>query len=177
MAVLVEGISVVMRADALLAAFEGDFEAFKHIVPNRTLCADGELVRVGFMTPADVQAFVETLAGYGLAYVRDGKARDLVVVDQLRGPMAPCDWIEFGHASSSNHPDQSVAGCRIVGSTVEDLVTPEGWEYETSLSASFAFVPDEHQDKSMTFLRHEDGFDVYRNEMTGQEMYVGRTSN
>ena len=40
MAVLVKGISVVIRADRLLQAFSGDWEAFKKIVPNETLCAE-----------------------------------------------------------------------------------------------------------------------------------------
>jgi hypothetical protein len=30
-------------------------------------------------------------------------------------------------------------------------------------------------DKSLTFLRREDGLDIYRNEVTGKEVYVGRT--
>ncbi len=49
MAVLVEGLSVIIRADCL-QNFE-TWDAFKEIVPNETMCADGELVRVGFMSP------------------------------------------------------------------------------------------------------------------------------
>ena len=55
MAVLCEAISVIVRLDALEAPY-GTFEAFKHDVPNDTLVADGEIVRVGFMTPDDVRA-------------------------------------------------------------------------------------------------------------------------
>ena len=54
MAVLVEGISAIVRADRL-EGFE-TWEAFKEIVPNGTLCADGELVRVGFMSPDEASA-------------------------------------------------------------------------------------------------------------------------
>jgi hypothetical protein len=80
MAVLVEAISVVIRADSLLTAFEQDWEAFKAEVPNDTLCADGELARVGFMVPDDAQAFVEQLATFGLVFQDGGKARDLGAV-------------------------------------------------------------------------------------------------
>jgi hypothetical protein len=46
MSVLIEAISVVMRADELLKKFPGGWDAFKGIVPNQTLCADNEIVRV-----------------------------------------------------------------------------------------------------------------------------------
>lgn len=52
MAVLIEANSVVIRADRLLSVI-GSWEAFKQQIPNRTLCADGELVRVGFMLSED----------------------------------------------------------------------------------------------------------------------------
>ena len=32
-----------------------------------------------------------------------------------------------------------------------------------------------HVDKSLTFLRHENGLDVYLNAVTGTEVFVGRT--
>ncbi len=45
------------------------------------------------MSPVDAEAYIKTLSTYGLEFLVDGKARDLAVVDQLRGPLAPCDWI------------------------------------------------------------------------------------
>jgi hypothetical protein len=43
------------------------------------------------------------------------------------------------------------------------------------LSAGYDFVPTEQLDKSLVFLRHEGGLDVYFNRVTGKEVYVGRT--
>lgn len=176
MAVLVEAISVVIRCDRLLAAFDQDWESFKALVPNKTLCADNELVRVGFMAPADAKQFVHDLAERGLTYLADGKALDLVVVDQQRGPMARCDWIEFGHVNLDRDPKERVAACQLSGGTQKVVVTPEGWKFEDSLSASFGYVPDPHLDKSLTFLRHEGGLDVYWNKLTGNKVFVGRAS-
>src|ERR1700684_3709117 len=96
MAVLVEAISVVVRADAIAERLDGGWEAFVSLVPNQTLCEDGELARVGFMHPDDTKAFVGSLGAKGLIYIEGGKAMDLVVVDQQRGPLASADWIEFG---------------------------------------------------------------------------------
>jgi hypothetical protein len=158
MAVLIEAISVVIRVDRLLELF--GWEEFKKSVPNDTLCSDNELARVGFMAPPDVKGFVGWLELKGLRYLEGNTARDLVVVDQNRGPMMPCTWIEFGHIPMDKDERKRVAACRLVGSRENRLFTPEGWEYDNSLSASYGFVPNEHAHRSLKFLRREGGLDV-----------------
>lgn len=173
MAVLCEAISVVIRADALIEAY-GTFEAFKEKdLPNQTLAADGELVRVGFMTPDDVRAFIATLAEHGLRHIVEGNAKDLAVVDQLRGPTTPADWLEFCYVIMSGN---RVAAARLAGSSLDQVLTPDGWTFEGSLSHTFGFVPSEATNKALHFLRSENGLDVYLNPLTGKEVYVGRTS-
>lgn len=54
MAVLVEAISVIVRADAITSKLTNEFDGFKKLVANDTLCADNELARVGFIAPDDV---------------------------------------------------------------------------------------------------------------------------
>jgi hypothetical protein len=173
MAVLAEAISVIIRADALLRTY-GGFDAFKKTVPNRTLCADGEIARVGFMVPDDVRTWIEVLAGKGLVFIDKGQARDIAVVDQQRGPTVRCDWIEFGQLSMGNDPVKRVPACRLRGSTLLQVVTPDGWQFEGSLLQTFGFVPDEHTDKSVEALGHEDGLDVYRSKLTGLKVFIGR---
>ena len=175
MAVLIEATSVVVPTHALLEKFSGGWEAFERMVPNRTLCADNEIVRVGFMTPPDVEAFVNKLKDGGLEHLRDNKAIDIATVDQIRGILSECDWLEFGHVNLSDSGHR-VAACRLAGSQATRMVTPDGWKFENSLSSSYVFVPKEHVEKGMKFLRHEKGLDVYLNPITDDEMYVGRTS-
>ncbi len=174
MAVLVEGISVIVRMTSIHERFPGGWEAFRARSPNQTLCGDGEIARLGFMSPADAEAFVRSLEQYGIVYRVQGKARDVVVVDQVAGPMVACDWIEFGNVNLGPDGTQRVAACRQSQSTITTLATPESWAFENSLSASFGFVPDGQLSKSLRFLRHEDGLDVYLNELTGAEVYIGR---
>ena len=50
------------------------------------------------------------------------------------------------------------------GSEQKVLCSPEGWTFDRSLSRSFGYVPEEHWERSLTFLRYQDGLDVYRNE-------------
>jgi hypothetical protein len=174
MAVLIEATSVVIRADTLLKKFPGGWEAFKRIVPNKTLCADNEIVRAGFMSPQDVESFVKKLQGAGLEFLRDDEAIDIAVADQMRGLTSKCTWLEFGQVDISGEC-QRVAVCRLVGSQLTQVVTPPSWKFEGSLSSTFGFVPSEHAAKGMRYLRHENGLDVYINPITGKEIYVGRT--
>ena len=174
MAILVEAISVVVQAEAILYKFQGGWDAFKEIVPNKTLRADGEIAGVGFMTPVDVESFIKRLKKSGLIFLQDDMSLDITVVDQMRGPTMKCEWLEFGHADWDGKGHR-IAACRIVDTDVRQIVTPPDWVYEKSLSASFGFQPTEHEQEGLKFLRHEDGVDIYINALTGKEVYVGRT--
>jgi len=173
MAVLVEGISVIIKAGAIVERYPGGWGAFEANPANATLCADGELIRLGFMVPDDVKAFVDQLAQHGIVYQQDGQAVDVVVADQQRGFMTTCDWAECSYFRS---PDgYRIVGCRMIGSTVKEVVMPDGWEYENSLSANHHFVENGWVSEFMDFKRHDNGLDVYEDLETGKELYVGRT--
>lgn len=168
---------MVIRSSAIEDKFRGGEEAFLRTVPNDTLCSDTELFRVGFMTPADVGVYIEMLVENGLVHVENGEALDLVVVDQMRGFTTPCSWAEAGRIPMNNEKTQVITACRLKGSTIEVLMHPDGWKYEESLSCSYGFVPSEHVDRSLVFLRSDKSMDVYMNTLTGEEVYVGRTSD
>ena len=175
MAILVEAISVVIKRSAIDQHFPGGWDAFVEDCPNQTLCADSGLARVGFMSPVDVESYVKHLEKVGFVYLKASEAIDLVVVDQQRGLSANCKWVEFGHVNLDGAHSKRVATCQIIGGVEEPLLTPDGWQYEGSLSQTFVFAPIEHVDKSLEFLRHEDGLDVYFNKLTGKEVYLGKT--
>ena len=172
MAVLIEGISVVFREDVILTRYPGGLEQFSDDCPNNTLCTDGELVRVGFMEPVDTWRFVEPLGRFGIRYLVNNRAVDLVVVDQQSGLLVPCDWAEF---LRSEDPLRRVGACRIKGSLSEEIHAPAGWEYDNSLSKKFKFIEYGRKSEFLDFLGHEDGVDVYRDIQTGKLRYVGRT--
>ena len=80
------------RRDSIDKYFKGGWVRFQQNIPNSTMCTDGELVRVGFMSPNAVQEYVESLEASGLQFKEEkkflgvfGKGRsenDIVVVDQ-----------------------------------------------------------------------------------------------
>jgi hypothetical protein len=173
MAVLIEALSVVIKADRAIQAC-GGWEPFKRIVPNQTLCADGELVRIGFMAPDDVREFVLELEGFGLRYIEANEARDLCVVDQQRGALTKAHWLEVGRIALGGDPKRSVGAARMAGSAVTQIVTPEGWIWEGSLSSSFGFVPSEHFEATMTKIGESDGVEMFRSPLSDRPMYQGR---
>ena len=176
MAVLIEGISVLVRVSAISAKYPGGSDAFRQVVRNSTYCADSDLARVGFMTPMDTERFVKQLQQLGFVHLNNESAADIVVVDQVQGPLSTCSWVEFGHAFLEGKEKRIAIG-RSPGSTDKSIAFPDGWRFEHSLSASHTFVPTEKVDESLDFKRHENGVDVYTDRNTGKEIFVGRTAD
>ena len=192
MAVLVEAISVIVRRKAIDDKLTNGWGGFQEIVPNKTLCFDDNLARVGFMSPQDVQGFVYQLQERGLTFLKNNQAVDIAVVDQQRGVTTECAWLTFTHLNINAVGDK-VAVCWLVseersqaagihmpsnwqpGESIK-LATPRGWTYENSLSQNFKFVENDNLHKEMIFLGHEDGMDVYLDLKTGKKLYEGRTS-
>ena len=141
MAVLVEGISVIIRQDRIIEAFDGDWDAFETLLPNDTLCGDNELMRVGFLSPSDVEGFVECLGIYGLVHLDAGRSIDIVIADQQFGFSAPCDWAEMVSTTWDENPAKSIPACRLKGSQLKILGHPEDWTWDGSLLDDFQFTP------------------------------------
>lgn len=146
MPVLLEALSVVIRAEALLHRFQGGWEAFVQGVPNRTLCADGHLARVGFLTAEEARDYCAELEAAGLLGLSEsGEATDYAVVDQMRGHLAPCAWLELGLVTcveAGRESGQVLAG-RLKDAPYPEMgaddaaakvVTPEGWTWGQSLT-------------------------------------------
>lgn len=177
MAVLVEGISIIVRARPIIEKYEGGWEAFLSACPGGPICADGELVCIGFMDPRDVKQFATTLSSNGLTYRADGEAVDFVLADQQQGLSAACKWAELGTAPAPGAETESVVACRLAGSDNQKLMTPDDWSYEGSLSDTFGDKETHASSDQLEFLRSEDGRDVYRDPETGTEVYVSRTGD
>jgi hypothetical protein len=182
MAVLIEAISVVVRRDAIGNKIQGGWNRFLEVVPNRTLCFDDFLARVGFMSPVDVEKFCSDLQSLGLAFVENELFIDMAVVDQRQGPTLQCDWLQFKRVEFFK-PAMEIAACEFItpsGShkNPEDrsftVSFPQNWKYENSLSRNFQFTPTEELSSKFKFLRHENGLDVFLDLETGNEVFTGR---
>lgn len=187
MAVLVEAISVIVRRGAIDDHYAGGWEGFLRSIPICPFCTDDELVRLSFMTPSDVGIVVGILKEGGLTFLREGKAIDMAVVDQIRGPTTTAEWLEFAHLNFEGSGNK-VAACWLyegprmghgthMTSLNMTLATPEGWTYENSITARCRFVSNEEREEKLKFLRREGAVDVYLDLTTGKELYMGRTQS
>lgn len=121
-------------------------------LPNKTLCSDGEIACINFMTPFDVQKYVEFLMRQNLIYKDDNENLiDIVVVDQRQGMTRDCDWAGFGSMDWNNNPEQPVSVCYFISTKDERLVVPEGWDYDNSLTANHKFIGDDVIPENFTF--------------------------
>lgn len=177
MAVLIEGYSVVIKGEEILRRWPGGWEQFKSDVPNKTMCADGELIRVGFMNYEDAMAYATTLEAAGIMEATLEISGGYVHVDQLRGLKTNPDWVEFGYTSLSGDQTKRIALCRLVGDKRTEVALPEGWKYEGSLSAKPNFVSKEEADKRLEKIRRRDGVEVYYDKHTRKQVFVGRTGD
>lgn len=183
MAVLVEAYSVIVRRDSIDSKFTDGWQGFRRTVPNGTLCTEGELARVGFMDSEDACNYVEILEQNGLMYLKDGKAVDIVVCDQIHGPHEECEWIEYGRLPFEGENKISAAWLyegRRIGTGLHfkslnyQLAIPSDWQFEGSLSDTGQFSEPDDFDECMEFLRVENGVEVYWNKNTNKEVYVGK---
>ncbi|MFV9673615.1 MAG: hypothetical protein ACNYZH_10345, partial [Acidimicrobiia bacterium] len=124
MSVLVEAHSIIVKVESLEALFPGGLTAYRDSVPNQTLCTDGTLTRVGFMAPADVEHWFESvLVEHGLGIdPSTGLSATTVVVDQMTGPTGPCDWI-----SVADHRD-GYRYCWLSGTDPGTFAAPGYWQ-------------------------------------------------
>ncbi len=164
MAVLIEGISVVVRNSTLAAKYPGGVKGYRLDCPNDTFCADEWLSRIGFMMPDDADVFVAQLAEKWLIpYLKDA-VEDVAIVSPIGGLRRRCSWLELGREG------QTVLAW-LAGTNRGDLHTPTGWNPERPLQ----WISSEEAKKRLEFVRRQGNVDVYRDKSTGQEFYVGRT--
>jgi len=151
MAVLVEAISVIVRKDSIGEKVKGGEARFQTLIPNATYCDDGELARVGFLSPDETKVFIDELIETGLTFIDDGQCVDIAVCDQQRGLTMACDWLEFGHlpvdggkvAAAWLFEGRRIGhGLHMPASGLK-LYMPAGWKFEGSLSDKFHFLPDD----------------------------------
>ena len=185
MPVLCEAISVVVRRDSIDKYFQGGWDKFVRKISNPTMCTDGELVRVGFMASDHVQEFIDFLESEGLQFNQLNKEiqarNDFVVVDQIRGPMTECDWVEFGTfafgeektpvASCWLYEGKRVAyGSHISEKQLKNFATPRNWT-----PSKLDFVEPEEIGTRYKFLRTEDGLDVFWDSEAKKEVFIPTT--
>ena len=168
MSVLIEGLTLVIPRKVLDARYPGGHEAYLVEVASRDpgiryAVADAELVAIGLAdtsyAPLITKAFAR--AGYTPA---DGKnAVEMVLVDQQRGPLLPCPWLEWKAGTNG------VTHAWTVGRAAGELAAPTGWAGPTTPAGN---GDDERDEPGRTMpLGSENGLESWVDFNTGEVMF------
>lgn len=175
MSVLVEGYSVIIQAQEIEAKWHGGLKQFAKEVPNKTLCLDGSLVRVGFMVYADAINYSKSLEKNHIMEASNEEAQGYVFISQLEGPKTKPGWLEIDYLEKAADPSVKVLTCRLTGDTEPGLSAPIGWKYEGSLSEKPNYITNEEAEQRLERIRRRDGLEVYYDKKTRKQVFVGRT--
>ena len=154
MAVLCEALSVIVKTRSLNEKLKGGKQEFLKLIPNSTYCSDGELERVGFLSPEEAENYILTLKGKGLEFLQNNESVDIVVIDMLKGPTVSCEWIEFQRITFEEGKISAAwlfEGKRLLGKGAGihmkegpmNVHMPSGWSFTNSLSDKYNFVPND----------------------------------
>ncbi|MDD9947043.1 MAG: hypothetical protein OXU20_38730 [Myxococcales bacterium] len=146
MAVLIEGVCLLLRCDAVERHYPGGVPALAAACTAEAVCADDDLMSLTFDDFDAAEEYLAELEQYGLRHLVDGMAGDAVLADPHIGPVSPCAWAEYSQAVVSADPQQRVAVCTMPGSEVATLCVPVGWRIAGSRSESLALADDDDDD-------------------------------
>jgi hypothetical protein len=186
MAVLVEGISVIVRSRPVKELGKGYWMRFQLQTPSRTLSADGELFSVSFLSADAAMEYVFDMIGLGLTYRNGETAEDISVVDMLRGPLIDTPWLQFAKLGTVDAREDKIAVCWLYEGSGDsgsgtylpsgdmDIATPKGWTYEKSISVYHSY-PDGKSSTQWTYSTEpvaaalkRQPLNIYRDSFRGQ---------
>lgn len=126
MSVLVEALTLVVQRVSLDREYPHGADGFLRDVatigdPPCFACADDDqLLNLSCRDRRHAQPLVERLLAHGLGEESDADVGDFVLVDQLRGPLVSCPWLEWTRADG-------VTYAWIAGEAPGELAAPSGW--------------------------------------------------
>jgi len=177
MAILIEGVTVVVPIASLHARFPGGLSAFEQQAPNATYRSDGIVAGISFMVLADAWVFVRTLVRHGFVDPSATRSSDVAVVEQQDGFLAPCDWLNMD-LTTCNLPDGSPFPAVIawMGATrPTTFAAPDGWSPRTMVGIAEDDLENNYELVKVDRHPESRGAVVaYRHRETGRMAYVGR---
>lgn len=188
MPVIADALSVIIKDSSIRTKFIGGIDAFYDSIPNSTHCTDGEIHRVGFMTPDDNEHYTDFLERNGLVFFVNGKFIDLAIVDMQIGPTVKCPWIGFARNkffSGQTQWKRSEELFSIVWLQNENLpygipansnfeiniAFPENWTPDKAINCN-NFILTEDAEKNLVVLDNDDGIKKVQNIQTGQIGFI-----
>jgi len=128
MPVLVEAINVIVRNEMIEEKYPGGLGSYWVDSPNRSMCSDDYVTRVGFLALDTFRQFIDRLMELGFRFVAEDELIDIAVFDQEEGMLRPCRWLHV-----SDHPD-GFQYAALRGDLSDVIEKPVGWRFEGSIA-------------------------------------------
>lgn len=164
MAIAIEGFSVIARKASLEGV--GGTDEFRNRVPNNTLIEDDDLARCAFMTEPDAREFLQSLFLLGLDTATPEEADVLMICEHTGEMTPPCRWLQVAKFK------RRLVGW-LDGVEPKSVVAPEGWDPE--VDSPLQWTPTAEAAERLRFLRRDENVEVFLDQRTGQEVFIGRT--
>jgi hypothetical protein len=190
MAILAEALSVIIKDKSIESKYIGGGGSFINSIPNATHCTDGEIHRISFMDPQDLEDYMRSLEQNGLIYLINEQSIDFTIVDMVKGPTKNCNWLGFSRKKFFSGqtelkkceedfsivwllPIIGIHGIPTDKNGKLEIITPPYWTPDKALYGYTIVAPDE-KDKRLVELGTENGVTKYLDTETGKIGYVGR---
>ncbi len=172
MAVLIEGYSVVInKAQAMknqealsaLTAVEGTLHPL-------AICADNELLRIGFMEITHAYEFVAALENAGLKFRTDVNgeeiAQDFALVTQFGEMEVSCPWLDVQFTKMKNGTLICLGAMK--GAENKGVAFPKHWSRQESILKRYYETRIAHMDTHYEKVGEELLHDIFRHKETGE---------
>ncbi|MCZ2115918.1 MAG: hypothetical protein LC131_19120 [Anaerolineae bacterium] len=165
MAIVILTRAVLVPVAVLERKWPGGEAGYRAAAPNKSYRCDGHLTAVEFMTPGDVECWVQrTLKPAGIRFPEKGAERDAVVADSHEGLTTPCSWLDFRRLDHW-------AEARLKSAPDTPLTGPFGWSPEAE--PDMHYVDPDSCGRRMKFLSVDDSVATFLDEETGRRNYIG----
>jgi hypothetical protein len=162
MAVIIEAFSIIIRNSTIEAEFPGALDGYRKACPNTSLCTDGELCRVGFMTEPEISDYLRFLSENGIPVCDKNGRAQIAYVDHDGKILWECDWIQIVEI-------EGILSAVLTGTEVNKLVAPAGWRPGSSLFK----VSTDDIELDYDYLGMEKDVHVFRHKESGKKFYMG----
>ena len=165
MPVLLQGSCVVILNSAIERCIDNGVAGFRDFAPNGRAYSDDFLSQCSFMNGEDAEEFQQQLVIRGVV-VED--AREMVLIEGAnRDQPLACEWLQLfeykGHLIGRHRED-----------TTTTIIAHEGFDLEKE--PEIRHYSAEEIAEKLEFVRREGNIEVYRHKETGEELFVGRTT-
>jgi tetratricopeptide (TPR) repeat protein len=121
------------------------------------------------MVIADAVSYIHHLESLGFARPTSEGSPEVALINEVTGFVLPCDWLELNWIDLGGDAPTAVAWLR--GTALSQLVAPPDWKPGKMIQIAAKELSERE------FLGTEEGVDIFRDTVTGELLYVGRTQD